>query len=232
VNPQIKLSLGILSVQKFKIHNKERIMTEFQQRAYILALISSIVLFCALAMRLLPVRAAHVPFLNLDFEVPLQHTPCCWYITGTGFSFTLDTVDFHSGNQSLRIDNMNATATTRATASQSFPIQLVRGKRVRIRGWMKTANNNGAAGLWWRVDGPNGTISLDNAPARHSLGNTEWTRYEFEREVSTDGMSVSWGMFVRGAGTAWFDNLEVFIDGVPIEQGPPWAIQPLAVTRR
>ena len=117
---------------------------------------------------------------------------------------------------------MSATGTSLATASQSFPIELVRGKRVRVSGRMNTANVTGAAGIWWRVDGTTGTLSLGNAPPPGlAPGSTDWTRYEFERDISPDGKAIDWGVFLRGGGAAWFDGLEISIDGVPVEQGPP-----------
>src|SRR5207244_1135095 len=35
----------------------------------------------------------------------------------------------------------------------------------------------------------------------------------------TDAVAVWWGIFVRGGGTAWFDGLEISIDGVALLQG-------------
>jgi erythromycin esterase len=196
-------------------------MKKLERRAYLLGLLT-LVLLSFTALQLRPVSASQAPFLNLDFELAVRHLPLTWSVGGSGFDFRLDAVDFHSGQQSLRIRHGMASANTLATASHSFPIELVRGKRVRVRGWLKTMNVTGAAGIWWRVDGEHETISLDNAPPPGlPLGNSNWTRYEFEREISRDGKTIYWGVFLRGGGTAWFDNLEIFIDGAPLQQGSP-----------
>ena len=195
-------------------------MTMLLRRAYILTLLTSIVL-CLTFVKHRLVSAAPVPFLNLDFEVAVQRLPSYWYVHGSGFDFSLDNAVAHSGQHSFRIQNVSASPHMLATAGQSFPIELVRGKHVRVKGWIKTSNVDGAAGIWWRVDGPTGTISLDNAPLPGlPPGSTDWRPYEFERDVSIDGNAVSWGVFFRGGGAARFDGLEIFIDGIPLHEGP------------
>jgi erythromycin esterase len=164
-------------------------------------------------------RVISPAYLNLDFETEVRSQAWGWSAFGVGFEFSLDKSESQSGAQSFRIRNINAPASTLANAGQQFPIELVRGKRVRVSGWIKTLNaNSGAAGIWWRVDGANGFLSIDNAPPAGlpPLGTTQWTRYEFERYVDPNGVAIFWGVFFRGSGTAWFDRLEIEIDGVPL----------------
>src|SRR2546428_9894856 len=124
-------------------------MTKLKRRAYILATFTLVMLGLT-ALQLLTVSAAHVPYLTLDFEPAVRNLPLSWFTGPSGFDFSLDAVDFHSGTQSLRIQNVAAPANTLATASQNFPIEIVRGRRVRVTGWIKTGNvDNGAAGIWW-----------------------------------------------------------------------------------
>src|SRR5437879_7736041 len=80
------------------------------------------------------------PYLNLDFETATRGRPWSWSIGSAGYEYTVDSADFHSGTRSLRIRNVNAPASGLGVASQQFPIELVRGKRVRVSGWMKTAS--------------------------------------------------------------------------------------------
>ncbi len=165
--------------------------------------------------------AAHAqPYLNLDFETAARGRPLYWSAGSTGYEYTADSADFHSGNRSLRIRNVNAPASGLGVASQQFPIELARGKRVRVSGWMKTASVSGYAAIWWRVDGSSGFITLDNMSTTGPRGTTDWTSYQFEREVSPDGVAIVFGVFLSGAGTAWFDGLKIEIDGAPLQQGP------------
>ncbi|MGH9722230.1 MAG: hypothetical protein ACRD8O_18630 [Bryobacteraceae bacterium] len=111
------------------------------------------------------IAAMAQPYLNLDFEVALGARPRIWGIPTTPHEYALDSQTTHSGAQSLRIRSLTTPATTLGVASQLFPIDLVRGKRVRVSGWIKTESVNGYAAIWWRVDGPSGFITLDNMSA-------------------------------------------------------------------
>ncbi len=196
-------------------------MPNFRWRQIELATI--IPLLLGTGFLLFAVNAPIAPFLNLDFELGVRGAPYAWFVGGSGFDFSLDTKVFQSGTQSLRIQNINAPTGTLGVANQQFPIDLVRGKHVHIGGWIRTADvRDGAAAMWWRVDGASGTISLDNSPPPGPApGTKEWTRYEFDRDVSPTASAVFWGVFLRGSGTAWFDNIEIAIDGVPVEQAQP-----------
>jgi len=175
--------------------------------------------------RLLPLLVAAgvnaQPYLNLDFETSTRGMPWYWYTTGAGYSFALDSTTFESGVQSLHIQSVTAASTGLGVASQLFPIDLVRGKHVSVSGWIKTSNVHGYAAIWWRVDGANAVLSLDNMSQTGPRGTTDWTPYSFERDVSGDAVDVVFGVFLAGTGDAWFDNLQVQIDGVPFQQGPP-----------
>jgi erythromycin esterase len=199
-------------------------MRNFRRRKIELA--SLIPLLLGTGFLLLAVTGTSAPFFNLGFEVGARGLPYGWFVNGPGFEFTLDSKIYQSGKQSLRIQNSNAPAGTLGVANQQFPIELVRGKHVHASGWIKTAGvRDGIAAMWWRVDGANGTLSLDNSPAPGPApGTRDWTRYEFDRDVNPAAIAVWWGVFLRGSGTAWFDNIEISIDGVPVEQPPPPAL--------
>src|SRR5260221_14021596 len=84
--------------------------------------------------------AAHEqPYLNLDFETAARGRPLYRSAGSTGDEYTADSADFHSGNRSLRIRNVNAPPPPLGAAPPQLPIELAGGKRVRGTGWMKTA---------------------------------------------------------------------------------------------
>ena len=101
-------------------------------------------------------------------------------------------------------------------ANGTFPLAAAAGKRVRFSGYIKTAGiTRGYAGLWWRVDGPNGTLAFDNMRDRGATGSTDWKLYDLQLTVPADAKNINFGVLLTGDGAAWFDDLAVELDGVP-----------------
>jgi len=171
---------------------------------------------------LLPLTAnAQQRYFNLDFETATRGRLHSWYTGSTGYEYSPDTTVRMSGDQSFRISWAGGNAYNIGVASQQFPIELVRGKHVRVSGWIRTQGvTNGYAAIWWRVDGQSGYITLDNMSSTGPRGTTGWARYAFERDISPNGVDIWFGVFLSGYGTAWFDGLEIDIDGVPFQDGP------------
>jgi len=105
-------------------------------------------------------------------------------------------------------------------ATATFPVSAAAGKKVRFSGYIKTADvAGGYAGLWWRVDGPSGTLAFDNMQDRGVTGSTDWKEYSIELPVAADARNIVFGALFPGSGTAWFDDFKVELDGKPYEDG-------------
>jgi hypothetical protein len=117
-------------------------------------------------------------------------------------------------------------------ATFTFPVGDAAGKTVRYSGWIKTEKvTDGYAGLWWRVDGKGDgqVLAFDNSEARlvkgtpvedsgvmrGATGTTGWTHYELELPVAAGARNINFGVLFTGKGTAWFDALQVELNGVP-----------------
>jgi erythromycin esterase-like protein len=104
-------------------------------------------------------------------------------------------------------------------ATGSFPVEAARGKKVMFRGWIKTENVRGFAGLWWRADGPNQkTLAFDNMQNKQIDGTRDWQQYSLELKVPPEAENINFGVIMPGKGTAWFDGLEVLLDGEPFSK--------------
>jgi erythromycin esterase-like protein len=101
------------------------------------------------------------------------------------------------------------------TLTQSFPAAAARGKRLRFSGFIKTENlENGRAALWGRADGPDGhTLVIDNMHGRSPSGTTDWKEYEIGLDVPEEAVGIVLGFMHTGQGRAWFDDLQVELDG-------------------
>lgn len=170
------------------------------------------------------------PYLNLDFETATRGQLWYWGTSGAGYQFVVDTTNFESGTQSLRIQNVSAPANGFGDAYQTIPAGPFAGKQVTVSGWIKTSSVTGAssyATLWWRVEGPNGVISFDGNAATGAQGTTGWTQYQFTRNVDPGATDIVFGVLLNGPGTAWFDNLQILVNGAPVAQAPaPYVGQP------
>jgi erythromycin esterase-like protein len=99
-------------------------------------------------------------------------------------------------------------------ATGTFPVELARGKKVRFSGWIKTEKVDGFAGLWWRVDGPDQKVlAFDNMEAQKVNGTRDWQQYAIELIAPPEATNINFGVIMPGQGTAWFDGLEITLDG-------------------
>jgi erythromycin esterase-like protein len=99
-------------------------------------------------------------------------------------------------------------------ATGSFPVKTAAGTKITFSGAIRTAGlTGGFAGLWWRADGPKGVLAFDNMQGRGPSGTTDWKRYEISLDVPADTVTINFGLIMPGRGTAWFDDLQLEIDG-------------------
>jgi erythromycin esterase-like protein len=101
------------------------------------------------------------------------------------------------------------------TAGGTFPAELALGKKIRFSGYIKTENVSGYASFWWRADTKNQPASFANLGDAAPKGTTDWHRYELELAVPANATAIYFGPLLAGAGTAWFDDLQIEIDGKP-----------------
>jgi erythromycin esterase len=154
--------------------------------------------------------------LNLGFEA--GDRPEGWFAGGDGYVAAVDSSEKHSGKRSLRIAYEKPG--NFGVATGRFPVDDVRGKRLRLTGYVKSEGiQTGWAGLWMRVDGPSGVLGFDNMQRRGITGTTDWTRYEIVLEVPEQATNINFGALLTGNGTAWIDSLDLEI--LPPAEPPP-----------
>jgi erythromycin esterase len=169
------------------------------------------------AVKIEIVRAA---FLNLDFEKGTNQALSAWGSSGSGYEFALDTTVKTRGAQSFRIRKQSGGSAF-GTASQALPLDIVRGHHVKVTASIKTAGvTPGLAELWARVDGASGTLGFVDMYTNGPRDTTDWNRYSIEGDVSPNAVVVYLGVLLDGNGTAWFDDIAIEVDGVPLSDAP------------
>jgi hypothetical protein len=102
---------------------------------------------------------------------------------------------------------------------QSLPTKYL-GKRVRMTGYMKSANVESWAGFWLRVDqAKSGTsLSFDNMQNRAIRGTTGWKKYQIVLDVPSNASMIAYGALLAGTGQIWFDNINFEIVNKDVPQ--------------
>ncbi len=166
--------------------------------------------------------------MNLDFEeARADNKPRGWYAGGDGYDAQLDSTVVYTGRHSLRFTWVgggpaNADAQRIGVCTSVFPVTAARGKKIRLTGVVRTVDvHYGYAGLWLRVDGPSGTLALDNMHDRGLTATHDWTKLEIELTVDTSATQIVFGGICTGSGTVWFDRFEIDLDGMPYEIPEP-----------
>ncbi len=109
------------------------------------------------------------------------------------------------------------TAASFASATGSFPAAAAKGKKLVLSGWIRTEGVEEWAGIWWRCDTSAGPGAFNNMQDQKISGTTDWKRYEFTLDCNPDTTGINFGFLLSGPGTAWFDDVEITLDGVKYE---------------
>jgi erythromycin esterase len=189
-----------------------------------------------LTARLGPAPAAAQMPLNLDLERASSSDsvrPWGWVFGYSAFArpadgFALDSTVSHDGRRSLRIAVPDS-----APSTQSIMLQVdagfARGREVRLAGWIRTDRMQGRALLTLEAWKNQAYAAADTTAATGDPSAApRWRRHELVIRVPPDEEvhSIVVLAAVEGAGTAWFDHLEMRVDDVPLRElpaviGPP-----------
>lgn len=115
-----------------------------------------------------------------------------------------------SGGNAATIQSTELKIKGFGTLMQTCKAGKYAGKRVRLRGWMKTANVKSWAAFWFRVDqeGSKHSLAFDNMYDRNISGTTDWKQYEIVLDVPQEASKLAYGALLSGTGQIWFENIE------------------------
>ena len=140
-------------------------------------------------------------------------------VGGRGIEVEVDTITAYHGKQSLRMTRLEEGDFGRAM--QVVRTDTLSRHQVKYSGYIKTENLiTGYAGIWPRIDGPDGVLFFENMQNRGATGTTDWTRYEIETPIHPNAAQIVFGALMPGDGTAWFDDFTFEVVDVSV-LGPP-----------
>jgi erythromycin esterase len=160
--------------------------------------------------------------LGLDFETVDGDQPRGWTtgIDATGIqSFDQERAIVgdvvHGGAHAYRFHATKAEGFV--SSNVSIDAAAVRGKQLRLYGWIRTQDISagGFASVWIRTDG-GARMAFDNMLDRGVTGTSDWREVYAQVVVPDDAKTVVMGPLLVGTGTAWFDDLRIEVaDIVP-----------------
>jgi C-terminal processing protease CtpA/Prc len=166
----------------------------------------------------------------LSFED--DHTgsmPTGWFGAPAGTIAAEDKV-VHGGKWSVRLERDSESGQGFSTITKSIPVDFA-GSRVELRGYLRTENVSGFAGLWMREDGDTPTLAFDNMQRQGLKGTTEWTEYSINLPLHTEARQLFFGVLVAGTGKAWADDLQLLVDGKPFWEAPTRPVPETVLSR-
>lgn len=187
-----------------------------------------------------PLRAQRP--LNLDFEQPAAaYSDRAWgwslgwsaFGAGGGATFHLDSTRSHRGRRSLRIASADSsTADSPQPLVLQLPAAFSLGRTVLLTGWAWRGAGTGRALVSLEAWKDQAFAAVDTAwilaPAAAAAAEG-WTPFTLRIAVPAEGVhSLVVTVAIAGAGTAWFDDLTLSVDGNPIDALPPAVAPPSA----
>lgn len=132
-----------------------------------------------------------------------------------------DATSPHGGRAAARIDRDSTSGNEFSAFSRTIPAEFA-GDTLELRGWLRTENVRGFAGLWLREDrAPGVSVQFDNMEERGLLGSTPWTEYRIALRLDRRARTIVFGGLLSGTGTVWLDELRLLVDGKPLADAAP-----------
>ncbi|HLO60400.1 MAG TPA: hypothetical protein VK179_16735 [Bacteroidales bacterium] len=157
----------------------------------------------------------------ISFDLPDN-----WFVAGTqpqNYFMDIDIDMKRLDTNVMTIKSIVPEITGFGTIMKNTPVNEYAGKRVRMTGYVKTADVANWAGLWLRVDKkePYEVLSFDNMhdgkTDRSITGTNDWKKYEIVLDVPQTAINLAYGVLLAGTGQVWFDEIsfETVDESVP-----------------
>ncbi|MBZ5623746.1 MAG: hypothetical protein LAQ69_34355 [Acidobacteriia bacterium] len=177
---------------------------------------------CATAALLCRAQAPNqAPGLAAILSFETDHpggSPGGWNSNPPG-SVVADDKIVHDGHWSARIERPAGSAGSLSGILKSIPMDFA-GKRLEMRGFLRTEEVTGFVGMWMREDGESPNLEFDNMQSRQLKGTNDWREYSIAIPVNAEAKQLFFGVFVTGTGKAWADDLQLLVDGKPLWEAP------------
>jgi hypothetical protein len=166
-----------------------------------------------------PEQAVPPPAAQRVEEPPVpgvtRSAPAGWAKNGSkpgSYVVGVDANESFSGMPSAYVKSIESSVDGFGGMMQMSSAEDFLGKRVRLSGWVKTADaNDGGSHLWLRVDGQQSgqTLQFDNMDSHPVKGTTDWQQYSVVLDVPPQAAALAYGFFVAGTGQMWVSGTKL-----------------------
>jgi hypothetical protein len=143
--------------------------------------------------------------------------PKGWALGGPGahaYSARVDVEERRSGHGSGLLECSTRNLDTFGTLMQTIRAEDLRGRRIRLSGYLRTRDPEFWAALWMRIDGADTSpLAFDNMSDRVVRGDTEWSQYAIVLDVPVAAVQIAFGATLAGGGRIWVDDLVIEVVG-------------------
>lgn len=185
-----------------------------------------VLLCCALILAVASSRSAQTPPTTPTDQASLtkilgfenEHTgdtPGGWFANPPGTVFMDDKI-VHSGQWSVRIERNAQSAGAFSVIGRPISWEFSGSKSIEMRGYLRTEDVTGYAGLWLRQDNGSEMLALENMQSQELKGTHDWAEYKITLPVRAETKSLVFGVLMAGTGKVWADDLQILVDGKPV----------------
>lgn len=123
----------------------------------------------------------------------------------------------HGGSGAVRLER--DTPRTLTTIQKRLPVTFS-GQSVELRGYLRTDGVSEFARLFLSQFGHSGRLRHDVMPNRGVRGTTGWTEYTIRVPLDEKANELRLGVLMYGKGILWADDLQLLVDGKPLDEAP------------
>ncbi|MGA2671674.1 MAG: S41 family peptidase [Terracidiphilus sp.] len=155
----------------------------------------------------------------LSFEGSAAGSAPAGWGGGPAGTIAVDDKIVHSSQRSVRLEPKADSSGAFSSLTKMLPLDFS-GSSIELRGFIRTEDVSGFAGLWMREEMDGEVVEFDNMQMRQVKGSTDWTEYSISLPVHPGAQQLFIGFLVSGTGKAWVDGLKLLVDGKPVSEAP------------
>ena len=161
--------------------------------------------------------------LNFGFEKTLygERLPDKWHLTSPNskqYEVLVDKHTAHTGNSSIFISSVDTSSNPKsAGVGYTVPAKYA-GKEITVKAWMKSEDMKGSLALFLAIyDADGNTLQFENLQSKKIKGTKDWKQYSVTLPLAAQAQLIHIGPILIGKGKLWIDDVELFVDGTPIQ---------------